>query len=184
MPDAAQPWIPQDDDQLLAHARVLEVHDRTWTSATDPSKTGRFVQIKCPEWVNIIAITPDQQVVLVEQFRHGVERVTIEIPGGMVDPGETPADTCVRELREETGYAGDPVQVIGSVASNPAILTNRTHFGLVRNAVPVAALDLDDGEEIHVRLAPFDQIDRLIADGTIDHSLVVAAFSLLRLRGI
>src|SRR3954464_2400409 len=117
-----------------------------------------FVVIAAPDWCNIIALTPDGQLVLVRQFRYGTNDFSLEIPGGMIDPGEPPIDAAIRELREETGYVGTNVQVIGSVQPNPAIQNNRCHFVLIENAELRAPVGWDHDEEIEVQLAPVDEV--------------------------
>ncbi len=129
-----------------------------------------------PDWVNVIALTPEQEIVLVVQYRHGVDTIAVEIPGGAVEAGEDPAVAAVRELREETGFVGDPPIALGSVQPNPALQTNACSTWLVPNARQVHALALDDGEDIEVTLVPRAEIDDWVADGRIDHALVVAAF--------
>jgi 8-oxo-dGTP pyrophosphatase MutT (NUDIX family) len=139
-------------------------------------KSGRahdFYLIQLSDSVNVIALTPDRQVVLVRQFRAGSQTESLETPGGLVDPGEDPITAALRELREETGYAGDEARVVGSVWSNSSILTSRSTTVLVTNARPVAPTKLEPGEELTLELAPAADIPKLIASGKIDHSLVV-----------
>jgi 8-oxo-dGTP pyrophosphatase MutT (NUDIX family) len=127
------------------------------------------------DWVNVIAVTPDQQLVLVEQFRHGTESVELEIPGGVMDPHETdPVATAVRELREETGYAGRDARLLGSVRPNPAIMSNTCRTVLVEDCRLMHPVEFDHGEDIATRLLPVDEAVRLAATGKIQHSLVVA----------
>jgi 8-oxo-dGTP pyrophosphatase MutT (NUDIX family) len=120
-------------------------------------------------------------VVLIEQFRHGTEEVTLEIPGGIVDRGEDPLAAGLRELREETGYEGGEARLIGRVTPNPAIMNNHCHTVLVRGARRAGAQQLESNEEIAVRLEPRERIDGLVRGGSIEHALVVAAFHHLAL---
>src|SRR5271170_6460920 len=119
-------------------------------------RTGRehdFFVLDSVNWVNVIAVTPDQKLVMVEQYRHGSNTVELEIPGGMMDAGETdPVATAVRELREETGYEGDHARLLGRIHSNPAILSNRTFTVLVENCQLKHAMDWDHGEDLATRL--------------------------------
>lgn len=139
-------------------------------------QAGDYVVLRSAPWVNVIALTPDEHVVLVKQYRHGVDGLTLEIPGGLVDPEETPEAAAIRELREETGYGGDVAIKIGEVDSNPALFDNQTHTYFIGNAKRVGAITQDDGEDIVVLTAPLAEIPAMIARGEIKHSLVVAAF--------
>ncbi len=143
-----------------------------------------FYVIDSPDWVNIIPVTPEGQLVFVRQYRHGTEAVTLEIPGGLVDPGETPAEAARREMREETGYDTDAIVYLGTVAPNPAIQSNRCHTYLARGVVPTEAQQLDHSEDIAVTLVDPGDVPRLILGGTITHALVVAAFYYFEMRGV
>jgi len=140
-------------------------------------RTGRehdFYVLDCVGWVNVIAVTPDQQLVMVEQFRHGSETVELEIPGGVMDPHETdPVATAVRELREETGYEGRNARLLGSVRPNPAIMSNTCFTVMVESCHCIHAVSFDHGEDLITRLVPVREIPGLIATGQIRHSLVV-----------
>lgn len=142
-------------------------------------RTGKehdFFVLDCPGWVNVIAVTPDQNLVMVDQFRHGSNTVELEIPGGVMDAGETdPVATGVRELREETGYEGENARVLGKVLANPAILTNTCYTVLIENCRLKHELQLDCGEDLATRLVPVVDIPRLVAEEKIQHSLVVVA---------
>jgi len=135
-----------------------------------------FFVIDSVNWVNIIAVTSDQKLVMVEQYRHGSNTVELEIPGGMMDPHENdPVVTAVRELREETGYEGENARELGKIWSNPAIFSNTTYTVLIENCELKHGLEFDSGEDLITRLVPVDEIPGLIADGKINHSLVVVA---------
>ena len=137
-----------------------------------------FIIIDPPDWVNVIALTPDDQIVLVTQFRYGVNALSLEIPGGMMEAGEAPVVAGIRELQEETGYTGAPAKILGSVQPNPAIQSNRCHFLLVENARRTAALAWDHDEEIEICTLPVEQVLALARSGGITHSLVLNALFL------
>ncbi len=137
-----------------------------------------FVVLDGADWINVIPLRDDGQVVLIRQFRHGVRQVTLEIPGGLANPGEDPLDAGLRELREETGYAARRMEKLGSVWPNPAIQNNACHFFLAEGAHQVADPAPDPGERIEVLLRPLAEIPALIRGGEIRHALVVAAFGL------
>jgi ADP-ribose pyrophosphatase len=173
------PWRRLGSEQL-ADCRVFKVRrDRS----ADP-RDGReydFYVIEAPDWINVIPLTDDGRVVLVEQYRHGTGELSLEIPGGMVDPGESPDETAARELFEETGYAGGELSLLGKTRPNPAIQNNWLHAYVARGVRFRSEPVFDGTEQTVVRLVPFEEVPRLIREGAVTHSLVVAAFHLLSL---
>jgi len=153
-------------------------------------RTGRrhdFYIIDCVDWVNVLALTPNRELVMVEQFRHGSNTVELEIPGGIMDASDTTVlQTGVRELREETGYEGENARILGNVFANPAIMSNTSHVVLVENCAPRHAVEFDSGEDLITRLVPIAEVSALVAAGKIRHPLVVVALYYLDLwqRGV
>jgi 8-oxo-dGTP pyrophosphatase MutT (NUDIX family) len=138
--------------------------------------THEYYVIETVDWVNVLALTPDEQLVMVEQYRHGSDTVELEIPGGMMDPEDISAvATGVRELREETGYEGENARSLGVIYPNPAIQNNTCHTILVENCRLVHPIELDHGEDLLTRLVPVRDIPALVAQGKFQHSLVVVA---------
>ena len=135
-----------------------------------------FYVLESRDWVNVIPITEKREVVLIQQYRHGIRGITLEIPGGIVEPHDSPEETARRELLEETGYGGSEMVLLGHVRPNPAFLNNRCYSYIARDVVLEREQDLDEKEDIGVVLRPLDDIPGLIRNGTITHSLVVAAF--------
>ncbi|MCB8977005.1 MAG: NUDIX hydrolase [Ardenticatenaceae bacterium] len=164
------------DSEEIANYRIFKMRRDVRRSPRTGAEHSFFV-LQSPDWVNVVALTPENQVVLIHQFRHGTERVTLEIPGGMVDPHENdPAEAIRRELLEETGYAAEEVIHIGTVDPNPAFLDNRCYTYLALNARWQQAPQFDGAEDIAVELVPIDDIPGMIGNGRITHALVVAAF--------
>jgi 8-oxo-dGTP pyrophosphatase MutT (NUDIX family) len=141
-----------------------------------------FYVLDCPDWANVVALTDSGEVVLVRQFRAGTRSVTLEIPGGSVEKGESALAAIRRELREETGYAAQSWTRIGVVHPNPAIQGNRCATYLATGCRRVGDLTPDEGEDLAVELVPLRRIPDLIRRGRITHSLVIAAFHFLSLR--
>jgi len=159
----------------LGNFRVFSVRQQREVSPRTGAEHDFFI-IDSVNWVNIIALTPDARVVLVEQYRHGSETVELEIPGGIMDATDTsPEATGCRELLEETGYEGEQPQIIGQVFPNPAIMSNVCFVVCVRNCRYVKPVQFDHSEDLVTRLVPLAQVPELVASGQIRHALIVAA---------
>lgn len=137
-----------------------------------------FIVIDAPDWVNVLALTSCGRLVMVNQFRYGVDSFSWEIPGGVIEHGEDPVVAGLRELQEETGYVGNSARLLGSVNPNPAIMNNRCHLVLVENVVLAAAQAWDPDEEIEVLAVPVDDVYAWAQSGRITHSLVLNALLL------
>ncbi len=142
-------------------------------------RTGKehdFFILESSSWVNVIPLTPEQEVVLVRQYRHGTRDVTLEIPGGLVEETDTPEQAARRELFEETGYRPLETCSLGTVHPNPAIQNNECYTFLAKDVFVDGGQQQDEREDIEVLLRPLSAIPRLIRDREITHSLVLAAF--------
>lgn len=140
------------------------------------SEAHDFYILESPPWVNIIPLTPTKEVVLIRQYRFGIRDMTMEIPGGLMEPSDSPEEAARRELREETGYREETMIPLGAVHPNPAIQNNLCYTFLAEDVFPVGPLAQDDREDIEVVLKPLSEIPRLIREGAISHALVIAAF--------
>jgi len=178
---AEQPKPPQRWKKLasreIARTRIFTVESVDFHHPARPKPQDFFV-INAPDWVNVVALTPDGQLVLVRQFRYGPADFSVEIPGGVIDAGEDPLAAGVRELREETGYEGTNARLLGSVHPNPAMQNNRCHLVLVENARPTAKLDWDPDEEFEIMTRPVDEVYQLAYRGGITHAMVLDALLL------
>ncbi|RJP32615.1 MAG: NUDIX hydrolase [Candidatus Omnitrophota bacterium] len=168
-------WNKQSS-RYIAHYPVFKLREDVCVSPRTGASSSFYV-LETRDWINIIPITRDDHVVMVRQYRMGTEQITLEIPGGIIDRSDpSPLHAARRELREETGYDSDAIHFLGAVQPNPAIMNNSCHSFLAYDAEPKQEQDLDDGEDILVELIPLHNIPALIADGTINHSLVLNAF--------
>jgi len=161
----------------LAATRIFDLHGVQFRHPVRGTER-EFVVIDAPDWVNVLALTTDRRLVLVNQFRYGIDAFSWEIPGGVIDRGEDPVVAGVRELREETGYAGKSARLLGSVNPNPAIMNNRCHLVLVEGAVLAEELEWDADEELEVATLPVDEVYAWAQSGRITHSLVLNALLL------
>ena len=173
-------WRREHSEQV-ADCRVFKVR-RDYSTYPRDGRVHDFYVIEAPDWVNVIPLTEAGEVVLIELYRHGTEEVSLEIPGGMVDPGEEPHETAARELLEETGYEAREVVPLGRTRPNPAIQDNWLHTFLAPGAACRREPANAGTEQTRVRLVPAESVTALIAEGKITHSLVIAALHLLGLR--
>lgn len=140
----------------------------------------RRVVIEAPNWVNVVARTVDGQYVLVRQIRHGIGAPSLEIPAGMVEPGEDPALAAARELVEETGYEPETMRLLGQVYPNPAFQSNTCFLYLADGCRLVREVSLDAGEDILVELWSWPALLAAVRSGEIQHALMIAALFYLR----
>ena len=177
--DPATPWA-QESESIRQDSRLFQ---QIVAQRRSPH-TGRehaFYRLRGPDWVNVVAFTRTGELLVVEQFRHGIDAPTLEIPGGGCDPGETPAEAARRELREETGFVSGHWVALGSCTPNPATQNNRCHTFLALDCDPDGALELDPAEELQVWAFSWPEWLACMRSGEIHHALVLSAFQLLSL---
>jgi 8-oxo-dGTP pyrophosphatase MutT (NUDIX family) len=173
-------WTPLETE-FLQDCAVFTV-SRTATRSPKTGARHDFYRIDSNDWVNVVPITTSGEVVMVRQYRHGLRDLTLEIPGGIVDANETPAEAAARELLEETGYQAGELVLIGTTSPNPAIFGNRVYSFLGRGAERVADVANDGTEETVVELVPEAELRGVVRRGGVDHALVLAAFHFLQLH--
>jgi len=182
MPPSPPPWkrllqgSPQDFHILTLRKDLVE-HPQH-------QKTLEITLLDCPDWVNVVPLTTEGRIVLVRQFRFGTWAPTLEVPGGVSEPGESPVDTAARELEEETGYRPRELRPTGFVHPNPAFQSNRCYTFVALGCEQVHGGRPDPFEDLSVELRGQDEVAGLIQTGEITHSLVLTAFYLAQLHGL
>ncbi len=167
-------WQPQRVETLFRH-RLFALHRQELVAGEARRES---LVLEAPDWINVVPLLADGQVLLVRQWRYGIAAPTLEIPGGMVE-GEDHRAAAERELLEETGYRARTWRLLGEVHPNPAFLSNRCTTWLATDLERVGEPAGDGEEEIQLESAALAEVPHLIANGAIRHALVVAAFYLL-----
>ncbi len=169
-------WIKLGSREIYRN-RILRLREDAYHFIPNNIKKD-FTVLEFSDWVNVIPLTADNNIVMIKQFRHGSDSVTLEIPGGLVENDDNSASVAaLREMEEETGYFSDEMIHLGTVEPNPAIQTNRCHTFLARNAYLKSRQDFDPTESIKLELINSEKVLEMIKAGNITHGLVVAAFA-------
>jgi len=159
----------------VADCQVFKVRRDTNEREKDGKKTDFYV-IEAPDWSNVMGLDRSGNIIMIEQYRPGTEEVILELPGGLIDEGESHAEAAKRELLEETGYSSSKWELIGVSNPNPANQDNTIYHYLALDCEKTAEPSLDPNESVVTKLVGVPEAERLIRDGEIRHSLVVAAF--------
>jgi ADP-ribose pyrophosphatase len=139
----------------------------------DGKMVEEYFVVELPESACALALTDDNEAVMVKQYRYPVDDTMLELPGGFIDEKEDPLTGMARELKEETGYEFNNVEYLGKVAANPGVLNNYTHLFLATGGKKVTGQSLDHNEEIEVMLFPVDEIRRMLQHNEIKQALHV-----------
>jgi ADP-ribose pyrophosphatase len=173
------PWKILSSAQMGHHLRIDQCE-------LPGGKRLEGVVLEYQDWVTILALTKDQEVVLIRQYRHGAQKIIVELPGGAMDPGENPLEAARRELLEETGYTSDRFVQVGAVSPNPANQTNLIYSFLALDAEKTSDQHLDETEEIEVFRRPLEEVIHMAKSGDLLQSMQVSAvfFALAHLNRI
>jgi ADP-ribose pyrophosphatase len=169
----AKPW-PELGREHLLDCRIFSVERSTVESPVDGDRY-TFFRIVSGDWAQVVPVTADGHLVMVRQYRHGARRVTLEIPGGIVEPDEDPAVAAARECLEETGYRARSLVPMGVLNPNPALFPNRLHTFLAHDVERVAEIQNIATEHTELVLVRREHVAELLMRGEIDHALIAAA---------
>jgi ADP-ribose pyrophosphatase len=172
-PPRIKKWTRATTERVASY-RVFDVERHAMRDGEGKPRRD-FHTFACKDWCNVVAVTEDDMLVLVWQYRVGTDAFSLEAPGGVIDEGESPIVAAARELREETGYAAASLEPLSVVEANPALQNNRCHSFLARGAKLVAPTAFDENEECEVVLVPAADTAALIDEGHVTHALVVSA---------
>lgn len=164
-------WNQKEKKELLK-TRVLTVTEIT--SESPDNQTGKFTVLDAPDWCVVIPVI-ENDFLMVKQWRHGENHLSIEFPGGVIEKGEEPEKAAARELLEETGYKAGEMISLGKANPNPAIMSNHIHFFAAKNLVPTGEQHLDDDEYVNYMRIPKDEVCKNFGNDEYPHALMMSA---------
>ena len=181
------PGRPVDHWPLLTEETVLvtpvfEVR-RHWFRSPKDGRDKPFTVLGCPDWVQVLALTSDHRALLVRQFRHGTRQISLELPGGVIEPGQTPEEAGRRELREETGCTADDFRLLAAFRPNPAVQNNTAYIFTAQNARTDGPTQFDENEDLDLVLVPAAELPGLVLSGAVDHVIMAAAILFYSAQG-
>ncbi len=154
-----RPWLTARRDRLeLPDGRIIP----------------EYYVLEYPNWVNVIAITKDGQFVMERQYRHAARKISLELPCGVMEEGETPLEAAQRELLEETGFGGGQWKKLMELSPNPSAMSNTTHCFLAIGVEKIAEQHLDETEELSVLFMTKEEVKRMLNENQICQALMVA----------
>lgn len=166
-------WESLSDPEVLLKTRVGSVLSERFRCLRTGAE-GDFISFKFPDWVVVLAETPDDKLLIVRQYRHGSHSFQWEIPGGCIDASDPdPLSAGLRELKEETGYEGEDARILGSVCPNPALQSNLCYTVLVRNVRKTGPAQLEDTESLETCTMTLSEIQALIRSGEFAHGIMM-----------
>jgi ADP-ribose pyrophosphatase len=168
-----------DSTKVILNTHPFKVEECRLTKNGEPL-SHPYYRLFCPDWVNILPVTKDGRFIMIRQYRVGLNAITLETPGGVIDAGEEPIKTASRELEEETGYVSSKIISLGKFATNPAVQNNYLHTFLALDCYlnPARKNFPDDEEDITVELTTREKLNQYTQNGTFNHALAVLSTTL------
>ena len=171
---SAKPF-KRHNSEVILETPIFKVR-RDRSSHPHTGQEGDYFVLEQPGWVNVVALTDGAEaLVMVRQWRHGTRSIELEIPAGLIDPGEGALEAAARELREETGYVAKRLEIIGDMQPNPAFQSNSCHVVLATGCRRVGEQALDHDEQIEVVSVPASELEEYVRSGEIRHGIVLFA---------
>lgn len=168
--------MKKSTEKTLCSTPVFEVSEKRFETGSQ-GQSFTYSVISAPDWVNILAVTPDHQIILVRQFRPGTEEFTLELPAGVIDPGESPLGAAQRELREETGMESNHWTSLGRCSSNPALMNNHTHLFLAESVMNVADPIPEESGSLDILMVSEEEFLDILRTEKLDHAIALATIS-------
>ena len=168
----ARPWRELRSRTLL-DCRIFIVESTAMASPVDDS-VHEFFRLRAPDWAHIVPVTAQGEIVMIRQFRQGSQEISLEIPAGLIEPGEAPEAAARRECLEETGYRATVLSSLGRLRPNPALFTNRLHSFYALGVERVTEIKQTATEYTEVELVELERLPDLLRSGAIDHALDTA----------
>lgn len=138
-------------------------------------KIARVVILESADSVNTLAFTREHKIIMVRQYRFGVQAPTLELPGGLIDPGEHPLAAAKRELREETGFGGGEWKALGEIQSNPVFMDSKMYHFQAVGVELEGHMQLDAEEDIELVFLSSREVQEMVREGVIQHPHVISA---------
>ena len=167
-------WELNKSEQIF-ECNIFNILQKFYKKPEGQGDATAFI-IDCPDWVNVIGIDDKNNVLLIRQFRYGTDSIELEIPGGILEPGELPKEGAIRELKEETGYDVKEIEQIGFVNANPAIMNNKCYTFLAKLSRNRGQVNFDPDEIIEMEFATPKQVKKYLVENKITNAYVVLAF--------
>ncbi|MDR0644722.1 MAG: NUDIX hydrolase [Treponema sp.] len=175
----------EDARRDVFKCRVFSIHESVCRSP-DEKDTGVFVVIDSTDWAIVLPVLETERgkaFVMVRQWRHGSQELSLEFPGGVFEDGESSASAALRELEEETAYTAKKITYLGKMSPNPAIMSNHTHFFLAEDLKKLPAQHLDKDEYMDVEIVPIDEVLNNMGEPPYIHALMGTAAALFMQKG-